>query len=206
MNKLKRHWLRVVVHVGALLPLLYLVWDYAGQRFLVDPVRESITRTGRVALFLLLLSLACTPLNLLTGWRRILRARRPLGLYAFFYATGHFLLFAWSDYGLNLRLLWQAVFYQRFVIVGFFAFLILLLLALTSTQGWQKRLGKRWKMLHRLAYVAAGLVIIHFIWLLKDPREPLRYGAVLALLLLLRIPPIQRRIIRLRKSLKQRLG
>jgi len=204
MKRIKKHWLSLVTHGGALLPLAFLVWDYAQQRFLVDPVRETITRTGRIALTLLMLSLACTPVHSLTGWKGALRVRRPLGLYAFLYAALHFLAFVGWDYGFDLRLLWQAIFYQRFVIVGFFAFLILLILAITSTRRWQERLGKRWKSLHRAVYLAGILVIVHFLWLVKEPSRPLRYGVVLALLLVARIPWVKRGIVRTRKRLRRR--
>jgi len=131
--------------------------------------------------------------------------RRPLGLYAFIYASLHFATFVWLDYGFDLDLLIEAVFAQRYVVVGFAAGLILLALAITSPRSVQKRLGKNWKLLHRLAYLAGILAIVHFAWLVKDIRVPLRYGAVLALLLVLRIPRVRKTLSSARHQLRKRL-
>ena len=198
---LRKHWLQILVHAGALLPLALILWDYAQGAFLVDPVREITTRTGKVAIILLVLSLACTPINTAFGLRQVLRVRRALGLYAFLYAGLHFLTFVWLDYGLDLPLIFQAIFDQRYVLAGFTSGLILLLLALTSTKGWQKRLGKRWKRLHRLVYVAGILAVVHYLWLSKDIRDPLRYGIIVATLLVLRIPRIRRTVSNMRHKL-----
>lgn len=184
----------ILVHGLALWPLAHILWDLAWGRFLVDLVGEIITRTGRASLNLLVLSLACTPFYTLTGFTPLLRARRTLGLYAFLYVALHFLTFAGWDYGFDLRLLWEAVFYQRYVIVGFAAGLILLALAITSTRGWQRRLGKGWKRLQRLVYLANVLAVLHFAWLLKEPRQALPYVAAVAVLLVLRIPAIARTV------------
>jgi len=189
---LKAYWLPVLVHVGALLPLVILVRQYAQDAFIVDPVKEITTRTGRAALVLLMLSLACSPINTLFGFRQALRVRRALGLYAFMYAGLHFLTFVGLDYRFDFDLLAPAIFDQRFVVVGFASFLLLLSLAITSTRGWQKRLRKTWKRLHRLAYLAGILAVVHFLWLVKDAREPLRYGIILAVLLAFRLPWVKR--------------
>ena len=206
LNWLKPRWLKIVVHTGALLPLAWIAWQYTQGLFLVDPVREITTLTGRTALILLVLSLACTPVNTLLGFKQVLRVRRPLGLYAFLYASLHFATFVGLDYGFDLGLLVEAILAQRYVIVGFVAGLILLALALTSTRGWQKRLGKRWKRLHRLVYVAGILAVVHFAWLVKDNRVPLQYGAALALLLVLRLPRVRKALSRGRHWLRQRLS
>jgi sulfoxide reductase heme-binding subunit YedZ len=175
LGQLKRRWLQTVVHLGALLPLAWIVWDYAQGRFFIDPVKEITARTGSVGLILLLLSLAATPINTLFGLRQVLRVRRALGLYAFLYIGLHFLTFVWLDYGLDLELILPAIFDQRYVLVGFAAGLILLALAVTSTKGWQRRLGKTWKRLHRLVYLAGILAVLHYLWLVKDIGEPVRY-------------------------------
>jgi sulfoxide reductase heme-binding subunit YedZ len=202
MRKLKARWLQILTHIGALLPLTWLLWDCWQGLFIVDPVQEITTRTGKTALILLILSLACTPIYMVFGFRQALRVRRALGLYAFMYAGLHFLTFIGLDYGFDLDLIRQDILDQRYVLVGFAAGLLLLLLAITSTQGWQKRLGKNWKRLHRLAYLAGILAIVHFVWLVKDIREPLRYGAVVALLLIVRIPVIKRAVSNARYQLK----
>ena len=203
-KRVRLHWLQVVVHVGALLPLAWLLWRASQGLFLVDPVREITTITGRTALALLLLSLACTPLNTITGYKPLLRLRRPLGLYAFFYASLHFATFVGLDYAFDFELLGEAIFDQRYVVVGFFAGLILLALALTSTKGWQIRLRKNWKRLHRLVYLAGILVAVHYMWLSKDISEPLPYVIIIALLLVLRIPGIRRVVSHTRQRLVMR--
>ena len=198
-------WLQILVHAAALLPLAWIVWQYTQGLFLIDPVREITTFTGRGALILLLLMLACTPINTLFGFKQVVRLRRPLGLYAFTYASLHFATFVWLDYGFDFDLLFEAVFAQRYVVVGFAAGLILLALAITSSRSVKKRLGKNWKLLHRLAYLAGILAIVHFAWLVKDIRVPLRYGAVLALLLVLRIPRVRKILSNARHQLRKRL-
>jgi sulfoxide reductase heme-binding subunit YedZ len=202
----KPNWLRILTHIGALLPLARLAWYYWQGKFIIDPIQEITTYTGRTALILLILSLACTPINVLFGFRQIIRVRRALGLYAFMYIVLHFLTFVGWDYGFDLALLGPAIFDQRFVLAGFAAFLLLLPLAITSTQSWRKRLGKNWKRLQRLVYLVNVLAILHFLWLVKDPREPLRYGAVVALLLAVRIPAVKKTINNVQRQLKTRRG
>ena len=192
MRALQANWLRIITHVGSLVPLVVLLWDAAQHRLTVNPIQEATFRTGKTALVLLVLSLACTPVNTLLGFRPALRVRRALGLYAFMYAAIHFVIFVGLDYGLDLGLLREAIFEKRYALVGFAAFLVMLPLAITSTKGSMKRLGRTWKRLHQWVYVAALLVIVHYVWLVKaDIREPLLYGALVVLLLLLRIPAIR---------------
>lgn len=190
----QRSWTHLV-HPLALAPLALLVLDFFGNNLTANPIQDITLRTGLPALVLLVLSLVCTPLNTLFGWKRVLTLRRPLGLYAFLYAAIHMLIFFVLDYGLDFQLIWQTTMEKPYVLVGLAALLLLLPLAITSTKGWQRRLGKRWKILHRLVYIAAPLAILHFIWLVKaDIREPLVYGAVVALLLIVRIPAIRQYI------------
>lgn len=192
-------WWQIATHVGALLPLGKIGWDFWFDQLTVNPIQELTFRTGWYALILLILSLTCTPLNTLFGWRQLLALRKPLGLYAFTYAALHFLIFIGLDYGLDPALIWEATFEKRYALVGFAAFVILLALALTSTQGSQRRLRKNWKRLHRGVYVAAILAIAHFYMLVKaDVREPLAYGAVVGLLLLLRTPWLRKQAGKLR--------
>lgn len=199
MRPLQVNGLQVAVHAGALLPLVVLIWDAVHGQLTVNPIQAATLRTGKTALVLLVLSLACTPINTLLGWRQVLQARRALGVYAFLYAALHFSIFVGLDYGFDGGLLQEAVLEKRYALVGFAAGLILLPLALTSTRGWMKRLGKRWKQLHRWVYLAALLAVVHYVWLVKsDPRQPLAFGAVVALLLVLRIPAIRRLAGRIR--------
>ncbi len=182
-----------IVHLAALIPLAWLIFDAARGHLTANPIQAIEQRTGRYALYLLVASLACTPIRVVTGWRPPARWRRPLGLYAFGYAALHFATFLGLDYGFDLRLIWADVAGKRYIFAGAAALLILLALALTSTTGWQRRLKKGWAQLHRWVYAAGGLVIVHYAWSLKaDIRAPLAWAALLAGLLALRLPPVRR--------------
>jgi sulfoxide reductase heme-binding subunit YedZ len=201
MRILKAHWLRIVVHVGAWIPFAVIVWDALTNQLGAEPIREIILQTGKSALILLVLSLACTPANTLFGFKSAFKVRRALGLYAFFYALAHATMFIGVDYGFDFALLQGALLERPYALVGASAFLILLALAFTSTKGWMKRLGKRWTTLHRGVYLAALLVIAHFVWLVKlDVREPLTYGAIVILLLALRVRVVREQIARVRSK------
>ncbi|NJN93179.1 MAG: sulfoxide reductase heme-binding subunit YedZ [Anaerolineales bacterium] len=204
MDTLKRNWLRILTHVGAVIPLIWLLWDYWFDNLTVNPIQDITFRTGKPALILLVLSLACTPVNTLFGFKQVLPLRKPLGLYAFLYVCLHFLTFIGLDYGFNWGLLYEAIFEKRYALVGFAAFLILLPLAVTSTQGWMRRLGKNWKRLHRWVYLAGILAVVHYVWLVKaDIREPLLYGAAIGLLLILRLPAIRKAVTHFRSRFKK---
>ncbi len=199
LGKGKIHWLQVVAHVGALIPLAALVWAFATGGLTINPIQDITFRTGKAALWLLVLSLAVTPVNVVTGYRPVLKIRRALGLYAFGYAALHFLIFVGLDYGFSWALLKEAIFEKRYALVGFAALLILLPLALTSTKASMARLGKRWKKLHQTVYVAGILVAIHYIWVVKaDIREPLAFSVAIGILLLIRVPGVRKRIVRWR--------
>jgi sulfoxide reductase heme-binding subunit YedZ len=173
----------------------------------VNPIQDITFRTGKYALVLLVLSLACTPLNTVLGFKSVLRVRRTLGLYAFMYVGLHFLTFIGLDFGFDLELIREAIFEKRYALVGFSAFLILLPLAITSTKGWMKRLGKNWKRLHRGVYLAGLLAVVHFVWLVKsDIREPLLYGAVVVILLILRISGVRRVVSHWRGWLRHKVS
>lgn len=206
MARLDRGWLRLATHIGALTPLLLLLWDLS-QASLVNPIQEITLRTGYWALVLLVLSLLCTPLNSLFGWKQAIALRRPLGVYAFVYAALHMATFVGLDFGFNLELIGREISEKRYIIAGLAAFLLLLPLAITSTKGWQRRLGKHWKRLHRLVYLAAPLAVIHFVWLVKsDIREPLLFGAIVATLLALRTPRMRRFIAGVRSRPRSTRG
>jgi len=185
--------LRLAVHAAGLLPLALLVVDARLRHLTANPIQELTLRTGKFALIFLVASLAVTPLISACGWRRLAPARRTLGLYSFGYALLHGLTFAWLDYDFDLALIGAELAEKRYILAGFAAFCILVPLAVTSTRGWQRRLGPGWRQLHRWVYVAAPLVIAHFLWLVKsDRREPLAWGAVVLLLLALRRPAARR--------------
>jgi sulfoxide reductase heme-binding subunit YedZ len=195
-----RTLLRVIVHLGALLPLVLLVYDYFSGRLSVNPILDLEQRTGRTALTLLILSLSCMPLHSLFGWREILRHRRTLGLYAFMYAAIHLSIFVFLDYGANFGLILADVWKRPFIIIGAITFLVLLSLAITSFDVTKVWLGKNWKRLHRLVFLAAGLDILHYAWARKgdifhlqgDIIRPLIYALILLVLLLLRFRPIRK--------------
>jgi methionine sulfoxide reductase heme-binding subunit len=187
-------WLQPAIFTGSLLPLIAIGYFAVSGRLGANPVTEALNRLGLLALVLLILSLACTPLKTLFGWTWPIRVRKTLGLFAFFYASLHFLTYAGLDQSLNWRAIFEDITKRKFIFVGFAALVLLIPLAVTSTSGMLKRLGfARWKRLHRLAYVAAGLGIVHFVLRVKkDMTEPLIYGAVLALLLASRLLPDQK--------------
>lgn len=190
--------LKAAAHVLALVPLVGLVRGVIEDSLGADPVAAITHATGDWALRLLLLGLAMTPLRRLLGQPWPLRFRRLVGLYAFFYACLHLATFLVLD----LRGYWPQIFddivKRPYITVGFTAWLLLLPMAITSTKGWMRRLGRRWGQLHRLVYVAGVLAVLHFLWLVKsDLREPLLYAGILTLLLGLRLwwrlrrPPVQ---------------
>ncbi len=193
MPRLRTRWLTILLHVGSLAPVVTLASLWAAGELLA-PASRSLSITGRGGLILLLLSLVCTPLHDLTGYRAIPRVRRLAGLYAVAYASLHLLAFVGLDYGFQLALILRDLRYQPYVVLGLTTFALLLPLAITSTPAWQRRLGRRWKRLHRLAYVAAALDVAHYLWLVKTPSVPLRYAMALAALLALRLPPIRRHL------------
>ena len=197
---------RIIVHIAALIPLAVMVYLYFSGGLTANPIQDLTQRSGKAALWLLVLSLAATPANTLLGFRPALKVRRALGLYAFFYALGHFLIFVWWDYGLDFALILEDVGSKRYVLVGFTTVLLLLPLAITSTKGWMRRLGKRWKRLHRLVYLAGVLAVVHYTWVVKaDLRQPLAFGLAVGLLLLARLPAIRRPLSNFRMRLESRL-
>ncbi len=187
---------QIAVHLAAWAPLMALLWDLWQGNLSVNPIQDITFRTGKAAMVLLVLSLAVTPIHTVFGFNWVLKVRRTLGLYAFFYVVLHFLTYAWLDYDWDFYLIRLEITEKPYVLVGFAAFLLLLPLALTSTKGWQRRLKRGWKRLHQLVYVAVLLVMLHYIWVQKaDIRQPLAWTIFLGVLLFLRLPPIRRRFI-----------
>jgi sulfoxide reductase heme-binding subunit YedZ len=172
-----------------LLPLLRLIVLGGSGGLGANPI-EFITRsTGTWPLVGLLLTLSVTPLRRLTGRADLIRYRRMLGLFTFFYACLHFVTYVWLDQFFDPAAIARDIIKRPFITVGFAAFVLLIPLALTSTHAMMRRLGRRWQLLHRLIYLIALLGVIHFLWLVKkDLTEPLIYAAVLALLLIVRLP------------------
>jgi sulfoxide reductase heme-binding subunit YedZ len=178
-------WFKPLVFVACLGPLGRLGWKAYSGLLGANPIEVITHSTGDWTLIFLLLTLSVTPLRKLTGLLWLIRYRRMFGLFAFFYATLHFLTYIWLDKFFDVHEMVVDVAKRKFITVGFTAFVLLIPLAITSTQGWIRRLGgKRWNILHRLIYCSAVGGVIHYLWLVKaDIRKPLEYGGVLALLL-----------------------
>jgi sulfoxide reductase heme-binding subunit YedZ len=164
------------------------LFEVAGLSLGANPVEELIHRFGIWGLNFLLITLAVTPLRFLTGRNWLIRFRRMLGLFAFFYILMHFLTYAGLDQRFDLAVILEDIAERPFITIGFIAFLLLIPLAVTSTNRMMKRLGRRWQKLHRLVYVIAVLGVWHFYWQVKlDTLEPVIYAAILAALLGYRI-------------------
>lgn len=186
--------LRLAVWLLAGGPLLWLVWLIAGGGLGPNPVEFLEHYSGDWALRLLLVTLALTPLRRWSGRAEALRVRRLLGLWAFAWICLHFTIYLTFDLEWSAALLAEDLVERTYITLGFAAWLLLVPLALTSTRGWQRRLGRRWRSLHRLVYPAALLGALHFLWLVKaDVREPLVYLGLLAVLLATRLPGWARR-------------
>lgn len=182
-------WLKPAVVCGALVPLVALVVGAAAGSLGANPIAEALNRLGLLALILLIASLACSPTRAALGQSWPVRLRRLLGLCAFFYALLHVLAYTLLDQQGDWSAIAADVTRRRFTFVGFAAFVLLVPLAATSTDAAARWLGgRRWKRLHRLAYAAAVLGVVHFLWRMKlDVSEPAVYGGVLTVLLLARL-------------------
>jgi sulfoxide reductase heme-binding subunit YedZ len=177
--------LKVAVFVACVGPVARLVWKALHDALGANPI-EVITRsTGTWTLVLLLATLSVTPVRKLTGWLDVIRFRRMLGLFAFFYVSLHFLTYIWLDKFFDLQQVAKDVYKRPFITAGFTGFMLLIPLAVTSTRGMIRRLGGRhWQNLHRLIYASAVAGVVHYVWLVKaDVRVPLIYGSVLSVLL-----------------------
>lgn len=214
MNRnLRYQVLRILIHLIGVLPGLSLVWLYTNGDLGINPVQEATQRSGNYAIALLTASLACTPVHIIFGLSDILRVRRTLGLYAFGYALVHLLLFVGVDYGFNLQFLKSVFVEKRYIFAGMAALTLLIPLAITSSKWFQRRMGKNWKRLHRLVYVAGILVVIHYAWVVKgnvsalqgDILMPLFYIVLMSFLLLVRVKPVRQWIIN-QRSVKKRRG
>lgn len=195
--KIKFNKLQWITHIGSIIPFIVLIIDAINNNLTVNPIQEITQRTGRTAIIWLLLSLSCTPINIIFGLKPFLQIRRPLGLYAAFYSFLHFLTFSVLDYGLNLSLIAQTISEKPYIILGSLGFLILFALTITSTKKSMKRLGKKWNKLHKLVYLAAILLLIHYLIALKVIDTLAIFVAVtLIILLFVRIPFIRSFLIK----------
>lgn len=198
---LKQNWYRVLVHLGAIAPLVWLTLDFldGGLEFTFN--RRLMLLTGSAGLVLLVASFACTPASWLFRWSPAIQIRRTLGLYGFLHITLHLFTYAWLENGFDPELIWRDLGERRAMSVGLLAFLMLIPLALTSTRGWQRRLGKHWRTLHRLVYLAVPLSVLHYLWLDRDfITLPLIYATLVGGLLALRWGPVRRLIQNIRQG------
>lgn len=177
-----------VLFVLALAPLVWLVVRALTGRLTANPIEDITLTTGIWAFRLLLVTLVITPLRRITGWNRVIQYRRMIGLFAFSYATLHLLTYLVLDQGLALEFIVRDIAKRPYITAGMTAYLLMLPLAITSTTGWIRRLGRRWQRLHRLVYVSALAAALHFIWKVKVVvGEPVYYAAILGLLLAFRV-------------------
>lgn len=192
--------LQIAMHIYAWSELVIIVYGVLTNHLTANPIQQMEIRTGRHAIALLVLSLACTPLTTLTGWRELLKRRRALGLYAIMYAVLHVIIFIDLDNGLAWSYLSQTVIQKSYILYGMAAFLLLIPLAMTSFDVWKVRLGKNWKRLHQVVYLIVPIAALHYAMDVKGDvfhlsgniGAPVTYGVVIALLLILRLPFIRK--------------
>lgn len=181
-------YVKPLVFVICLVPLAMLVWDGFHDALGANPVEKITHRTGDWSLRFLLITLAVTPLRKLFGWKQLIKLRRMFGLFAFFYVCIHFSVYIVFDHFFDLNEIAKDILKRPYVTVGFAAFVLLIPLAVTSTNKMMKRLGKRWKQLHQLVYVIAVLGILHYLWLVKaDILQPVIHAMILLVLLSIRV-------------------
>ena len=203
------HVLRWGTHIGSLIPLALLVYDYFTFNLTANPIQAATQRTGRTAITLLVLMLACTPINILFKTTLVAHIRKPLGLYAFLYASIHFVIFTIVDYGLVLSRIITTFGQKPYLLLGLATFLVLLLMAITSFKYWMRKLGKNWKRLHRLVYPVSLLIVLHYalaqkgdlLGLSGNLAKPVVYGVIVLLLLTIRLPIVKKGIMGLREKL-----
>ena len=186
---LNSKWSKPVVFLLCLVPLAALGWRALHGELTANPIEFITHATGDWTLRFLIITLCVTPFRKILHLPELIRFRRMLGLFAFFYACLHFTTYIWLDKFFDLSEMWKDIAKRKYITVGFTAFLLLIPLAITSTAGWIRRLGgKRWQLLHRLIYFSAALGVIHYYWLVKSAViRPLTYGAIVAVLLLWRL-------------------
>ncbi len=190
-NRFFELWFPVLVHAACLLPIPVLIYGYLSGNLTADPIQGGLLRTGKIALELLVLSLACTPLNTIFGFSPALRVRRALGDYAFLYVCLHFVIYVSFDYGFQFQYILPEII-KPYILAGLVAGILLIPLAITSFSPWPKRLGKNWKRLHNLVYLIDFLAALHYILIVKQGvTQPYLWMIVILFLLVLRLPPIR---------------
>jgi sulfoxide reductase heme-binding subunit YedZ len=202
--------LQIAIHIFGWLPLIFTTYQVLTSNLTANPIQAVEQRFGRLAVYFLLASLACTPVVTLTGWREPIKRRRALGLYAFMYASLHFIVFAGVDYAFDLQQIVRLISEKTFILLGITAGLILLALAVTSFPRWMRLMGKGWQNLHRTVYLGGIIVVIHYAMARKaniatlsgDILQPLLIGMLLMTLLLLRVPVIRKAASKIKYKIK----
>ena len=190
---LKSAYARPALHLLCLAPLCALLWATFNGGLGANPVEKLTHETGDWALRLLLITLSLTPLRQWTGLTSLIRFRRALGLYTFFYACCHFSIWIIADHSFDFGAMFEDIVKRPYITLGFSALVLMLPLAITSNQAMIRRLGKKWKSLHQLVYFVILLAVLHFIWLVKaDYLEPTIYAIIAIILLVHRVGPMKR--------------
>jgi sulfoxide reductase heme-binding subunit YedZ len=193
-------WRNILVHVIATLPLLLTAYEYVTGTLPIVLDRHLVIRFGAAGLAFLVAAFSITPISILTGKTNLKPIRRPLGVYGFCYIALHLLAYAWLSNYFDWELILRDIGERRAMSVGLLAFALLIPLALTSTNGWQKRLGRRWKVLHRLVYFAVPLSVLHYFWLERDIKDwVIVYIVLVIFLFAVRLPDIRRAIVHRRQ-------
>ena len=188
-------WRNILVHVVATVPLALTAYEYFTDTLPIVLDRHLVIRFGAVAMAFIVASFSITPIDILTGKTNLIPIRRPLGVYGFCYIALHLLAYAWLSNYFDWALILRDLGERRAMSIGLLAFALLIPLALTSTNGWQKRLGRRWKVLHRLVYFAVPLSVLHYFWLERDIRDLVFvYVALMTILFAMRLPVIRQAI------------
>jgi sulfoxide reductase heme-binding subunit YedZ len=194
-------WQYNLIHALALAPLALTAYEYLTGTLPIVLDRHLVIRFGAAGLAFIVASFTITPIGSLTGKTNLIPLRRSLGVYGFTYISLHFLAYAWLSNGFDWALIFRDIGERRAMTAGLLALALLIPLALTSTDGWQKRLGRRWKILHRLVYFAVPLSVLHYFWLERDIKDwVLLYAAWVLVLFAFRYPPIRRAIARRRQG------
>jgi methionine sulfoxide reductase heme-binding subunit len=179
---------KVLVFLACLTPLVWLAFRTITGRLGINPIEDLELTTGIWTLRFLIITLSVTPVRRLTGWNRVIQYRRMFGLFTFFFVCVHFAIYIGLDQTFALDLILKDVAKRPFITMGFTAFVLMIPLALTSTKGWIRRLGRRWQLLHRLIYVSAVCAAVHYLWKVKVMiGSPVYYAIVIALLLGFRV-------------------
>jgi sulfoxide reductase heme-binding subunit YedZ len=193
-------WRNLWVHIIASLPLLLTAYEYVTDSLPIVLDRHLVIRFGAAGMAFLVAAFSITPIVTLTGKSSLISIRRPFGVYGFCYIALHLLAYAWLSNYWDWALILRDIGERRAMIVGLLAFILLIPLALTSTNGWQKRLGRRWKLLHRLVYAAVPLSLLHYFWLERDIKDwVLVYIGLAILLFAVRFPAIRQAVMRWRQ-------